>query len=48
MSENLTTLNIKIDADLKNDFKLQALKNKETMTDVVVKAIKSYIEQENE
>ena len=44
----LTTLNIKIDEELKQDFKVIATKNKENMTDVVLDAIKKYVEQNKE
>ena len=45
MENNLTTLTIKIDKDLKYDFKLCAMKNKENMTDVVINAINKYVKE---
>jgi len=44
----LTNLNMKIDEDLKQEFKLCAIKNKENMTDVVLDAIKKYVEKNRE
>lgn len=44
----LTNLNMKIDEDLKQEFKLCAIKNKENMTDVVMAAIKEYVEKNRE
>ena len=49
MSEdNLTRMNVKIDKTLKQNFKIVALKNKETMTDIVIKAIEKYVEDNQE
>ena len=48
MSEsNLTRMNVKIDKKLKQDLKIIALRNNETMTDVVIRCIKDYV-KENE
>lgn len=44
----LTNLNMKIDEELKQEFKVIATKNKENMTDVVVSAIKDYVEKNKE
>lgn len=41
----LTTLNIKIDEELKQEFKVIATKNKENMTDVILDAIKKYVKE---
>lgn len=45
---SLVTLNIKIDEELKQEFKLCATKNKENMTDVILDAIKKYVQENNE
>ena len=46
MSGKLTTLNLKIDSELKQDFKECAVKNQENMTDVVIRAIKKYVKED--
>lgn len=46
MSGKLVTLNMKIDSELKQEFKECAVKNKENMTDVVIRAIKEYVKED--
>ena len=49
MSEtNLTRISVKIDENLKDDLKLIAVKNKMTMTDIIVDRIKQYVDENKE
>ena len=49
MSEtNLTRISVKIDENLKDDLKLIAVKNKMTMTDIIVDGIKQYVDENKE
>lgn len=45
---DLARINIKIDKELKDDLKLIALKNNETMTDILIREIKQYIKDNEE
>lgn len=45
MSDEMTTLNLRIPQDLRRKFKSYASLNGETMTDILIKMIKEYIEE---
>lgn len=45
---NLARINIKIDEKVKDDLKLIALREKTTMTKIIVKEIEKYIEENKE
>ena len=45
ISMSLSKLQINIDEDLKIKFKMLTVKNKENMTDILVKAIEEYVEE---
>lgn len=45
---SLTKIQINVDEDLKIKFKMITAKNKENMTDILVKAIEEYIEKNSE
>ena len=47
-NENLTTITIKIDKELKDKLKFKALKEERTMTDIIVTGIEQFIEDNKE
>lgn len=44
--ENLVIFNVKIDEELRDEFKIKTIQDKRTMTDVVISAIKEYVKGE--